>query len=316
MHQKSTNATPAREAGSPAAKASSLSPKSAKSTRRFGNVRRLGAPRHWSADLYIRLIDGRWWLVIGALCVGWFITNVCFALLYIAGGDCIAGARAGSLLDAFNFSVQTLSTMGFGGMVPKTDWANAVVGLEALVGLLETAMATGLIFAKFSRPRANALFSNVAVLNTWEGQPALMFRVANRRGNDVVEASMRVSVLKRELTSEGHEMRRLHELPLLRSRSPVFSLSWTAIHIVDESSPLFEVEPTRFEDDEMMLVISLTGFDGTYNQTIHGRHVYHSEDMRWGHRFVDVITQAKDGALVLDFSRFHDTIEAPLEEGS
>ncbi|MCO4763717.1 MAG: hypothetical protein KC502_19550 [Myxococcales bacterium] len=274
---------------------------------RFGKVQRLGARQRWTSDLYVRLIDGSWWGVIGTLSMAWLMCNIMFAALYLAGGDCISGAAPGDFGDAFNFSVQTLSTIGFGGMAPKTPWANGLVTIEALVGLLIAAMATGLIFAKFSRPRANTLFSSVAVINRWQGQPCLMFRVANRRGNDVVEASMRVAVLKNEVTAEGHQMRRLHDLKLMRSNSPVFTLSWTIIHLIDEDSPLWGLSAATVAADSSTLIVTLTGFDGTYMQTIHARHTYYCDQLRWGHRFVDVIG-FEDGAPVLDFTAFHHTV--------
>lgn len=278
---------------------------------RFGKAQRLGAHRRWSMDLYVLLLDGSWWRTIGLLAVAWLATNLLFACLYWLEPGGLSGARPGNFADAFNFSVQTLSTMGFGGMAPQTPWTNTVVAAEALVGLLETALATGLIFAKFSRPRASALFSRVAVVSTWEGKPALMFRVANQRGNDVVEAAMRVALLRNQVTVDGHEMRRLVDLKLVRQRSPVFSLSWTAIHVIDEHSPLFGVDAASFAAQQMMLIVTLTGFDGTYMQTVHARHAYHHDELRWGYRLVDVISIAPDGTVVLDFEHFHQVVADP-----
>ncbi len=278
---------------------------------RFGRAIRIGGDdRAWS-DIYVRLLDGSWWQLIGLLCGGWLLTNLAFAALFVLGGDCVTGATPGSFRDAFHFSVQTLSTIGYGTMAPKTEWAHTVVSAEALVSMLEVALTTGIIFAKFSRPRANVLFAAAAVVTRWQGQPALMFRVANRRGNDVVEASVRVSLLRSEVSVEGHAMRRLHDLKLVRSQSPVFTMSWTVMHLLDEDSPLYGLTAADFEADQMMLIATLTGHDGTYMQTVHARHAYHFDDVRWGHRYVDVMHTRDDGAIVLDFGTFHETTPEP-----
>src|SRR5262249_21672410 len=157
------------------------------------------------------------WFKVMLLVAGTYLgINAIFATLYLAGGDCIAGAAPRSLRDAFFFSVQTFSTIGYGVMAPKTLYASVVVTLEAFVGLVTVAMATGLMFAKFSRPTARVLFSDRIVLAPRDGKPTLMLRLANERGNDIIEASFRVTVLKAEVTAEGEMMRRVHDVPLVR----------------------------------------------------------------------------------------------------
>src|SRR5208337_4984173 len=157
------------------------------------------------------------------------LANAAFALVYVLGGDSIENARPGSFTDAFFFSVQTMATIGFGKMVPRTGLANVLVTLESLVGLLGLAIATGLVFAKFSRPTARVLFSRVAVISPWDGVRSLMFRMANERDNRIIEAQVHVVLMRNEATAENVLVRRVHDLALLRHNNPSFALSWTAI---------------------------------------------------------------------------------------
>ena len=150
----------------------------------------------------------------------------------------IAGQRPGSFIDLFFFSVQTLSTVGYGQMAPKTLAANVVVTIEAFVGLFNLAIATGLLFARISRPTARVMFSERAVITTFEGVPTLIFRAANQRRNRIVEAEVTISLARDMTTREGGSIRRFQELPALRSKSPIFYLSWQIMHRIDASSPL------------------------------------------------------------------------------
>ena len=194
-------------------------------------------------------------------------------------------------------------------MSPQSDWADLLVTVESAVGLLFVAMATGVMLAKASRPRTSVLFSRTMVLNRRDGQPVLTFRVANALGNELADANISVTALVDEVTAEGEHLRRLHDLALVRSRTPLFVVSWTVMHVVDEQSPLFG----RIEEGTLgPIVVTLTGHDGTYGQTNYARHVYGPGDLRVGHRFVDVISLLPDGRLLLDLDQFHDTIPVDL----
>src|SRR5262249_27800340 len=153
---------------------------------------------------------------------------------YLAGGRCLENARPGSFGDAFFFSVQTMATVGYGKITPLTTYANVLVTAETLMGVLGFAMATGLFFSKFARPTARVLFSRRAVVQRRGGKPYLVFRMANRRSNQIVEAQLKVTLVRAE-TVDGEQMRRFHELELVRSRHPVLALTWTAFHLIDES---------------------------------------------------------------------------------
>jgi inward rectifier potassium channel len=269
---------------------------------------RVGGKRGYLDDLYHYLLQARWSRVLVLVASTYLAINLVFACVYLAGGDAIAGAQRGSFGDAFFFSVQTFSTIGYGTMAPKTTYGSVVVTLEAFVGLVTVAMATGLMFAKFSRPTARILFSDKMVIGQRDGKPTLMLRIANERGNDVIEASFRVTVLKAETTAEGERMRRLHDLPLVRGDTPLFSLTFQGMHVIDEKSPLHEVTPELMEEGEMRFIVTVTGLDATFATTIHARHIYHANDVVFGARFVDVISNAPDGRLILDYGKFHDVV--------
>jgi inward rectifier potassium channel len=231
-----------------------------------------------------------------------------FALAYILGGDGIENARPGNFFDAFFFSVQTMASIGYGAMYPKTLYANVLVTIEALLGLIGLAMATGLMFARFSLPKARVMFSSVAVMTPYNGMPTLMFRVANERQNWILEAQIRVSLVRSEITKEGDVMRRFYDMSLVRSHSPLFALTWTVMHPIDESSPLYGVTPEEMVEDDMEVVVTLTGLDETVTQTIHTRHSYVAEEIFWNMRFVDILSKTRDGRRSIDYTRFHDVI--------
>jgi inward rectifier potassium channel len=169
-------------------------------------------------------------------------------------------------------------------------------------------MATGLMFAKFSRPTARVLFSEKMVIGRREGKPTLMLRVANERGNDVIQASFRVTVLKAEVTAEGERMRRLHDLPLVRGDTPLFTLTFQGMHVIDDKSPLYGVTEDSLRESDMRFIVTVTGLDATFASTIHARHIYHSDDVVFGARFADVLSNAPNGRLVLDYRKFHDVV--------
>lgn len=277
------------------------------SNRRFEIVRKGVSHSDWR-DLYHLLITLNWPSFLGLTAVSYIITNAVFALLYLAGEDSIKNARPGSFLDAFFFSVQTMATIGYGAIYPQTDYANILVSIEALFGLLGVAMATGLTLARFSRPTAKVLFSRVAVIAPHNGVPTLIFRVANERRNQILEAQVGVSLLRNEVTLEGEPMRRFYDLKLVRHQTRMFALSWTVMHPIDENSPLYGETPESMAETETDIVVTLMGIDETVSQTIHARHYYMNEEILWNMRLVNIFLTKPDGRRLLDLTRFHDVI--------
>ncbi|MGQ4646043.1 ion channel [Lyngbya aestuarii] len=280
--------------------------------RRSGvNILIKGSSSGYWRDPYHLLLTLEWFPFLALIAVSYVLTNALFALLYLAGGDCIENARPGSLADTFFFSVQTMASIGYGAMYPRTDYANVLVAIEALAGLTGLSMATGLMFARFSRPTARVLFSQVAVVAPYNGVPTLMFRAANERRNQILEAQMGVSLVRNEITAEGYFMRRFYDLKLVRSQTSIFSLTWTVMHKIDESSPLCGFTVESLDEAEAEIVVTLTGLDETVSQTIHARHSYIGSEILWGKSFVDILLRGRDGRRVIDYSRFHDVL--PVE---
>jgi inward rectifier potassium channel len=265
-------------------------------------------------DLYHHLLIAPWPRLFGLLTALYLTANALFALAYLATPDSIANARPGSFVDAFFFSVQTMATIGYGQMVPRTLWANVLVTIEALFGLLGVAMVTGLMFAKFSRPTARVLFSRRAIVAPLDGTTSLMFRMANARGNTIVEAQVHVVLVRNEVTAEGQPMRRFHDLELARRQTALFALSWTAIHPITERSPLRGATPAMLDAVDAEIVVSLLGFDEHFSQTVHARHRYRASDIAWGARFVDILPTRERGALRLDYTHFHDVVPVARTE--
>jgi inward rectifier potassium channel len=276
------------------------------------NVVRMGVHRLHFADLYHWLLNLSWPQFFILIFLAYTVTNSLFALVYLAGGDCIANARSGSFKDAFYFSVQTMATIGYGSMYPRNDYANTVVAVQALFGLWGVAMMTGLAFAKFSRPTARVIFSRVAVIAPFNGIPTLMYRTANQRRNQILEAQQRATLIRDEVTAEGELMRRFYDLQLMRSNSPIFALTWTVMHAIDESSPLYDLTAKDLVEQQAEIVITLTGLDETVSQTIHARHSFVASEILWDMRFVDIIARTPDGKRAVDYTRFHEV--NPVEE--
>jgi len=267
---------------------------------------------HASRDLYLHLLAAPWLRVLAIFASVFLVTNALFALGYVAGTDSIENARPGSFVDAFFFSVQTMATIGYGKLAPRTLYANVLVTVEVLIGVVGLAIATGLAFAKFSRPTARVLFSRRAVIAPHEGVPSLMLRMANARGNNIVEAQLHVVLAREETTREGEAMRRFHDLRLLRPQTALFTLSWTAIHPITDGSPLAGATPEDLEAAQAEIVVSLIGFDETFSQTVHARYRYAAGDVAWNARFAGIIQYFPDGRREIDYARFHDVV--PLRE--
>jgi len=259
-------------------------------------------------DFYARLLRAPWYRVILLFATFYAVANALFAALYLLAGDAIQNARPGSFLDAFSFSVQTMATIGYGAMSPRGVAGNVLVLAESFTGLVALALATGIVFSKFARPRAGVLFSHRAVISVRNGVPSLMLRIANSRGSDIADAAVRVTALITEITAEGELMRRFHDLTLMRDKSPLLLMSWLIIHPIDERSPLHGRSPADFAD--IQIYASATGIDGVYGQTVYAYHLYTAAHLVHGGRFADVIRALPDGRRELDLRKFHDVVAA------
>jgi inward rectifier potassium channel len=263
-------------------------------------------------DFYHAILMAPWWLTFVAL-FGFFVTvNLIFASLYLADPQSLKGMHPGDFWNAFLFSVETIGSINYTVFVPQTAYANVVVSFEAFAGILMIALFTGIIFARFSRPFARVVFSRVAVITPFDGVPTLMFRTANQRGNQVLDASMRVTLAYQQTTREGLTIRRFTELKLVRERTALFALSWTLMHHIDEASPLHGLTLESMREKQMEIIAMLSGTDDTMAEQIYSRHAYQPGDILWNRHFVDVLSMTPTGKRVVDLTRFHDTEEVNL----
>lgn len=266
-----------------------------------------GLERRLFDDLYHSWLNAPWSRVGLAMVMLYAVINAVFAIGYLVIGG-IEGAREGSFSDAYFFSVQTLATIGYGKLVPVTLPAHILVTIESFCGLIGVAMATGLMFSKFSRPTSRVLWSQQMVVATMDGVPSLMFRVANARGNQVVEATMRLGMLRSEVTPEGQQIRRMVDMKLVRATSPVFMLSWLAVHPITPESPFYGQSAETMRPGRVEVYASLVGLDATFSQTIHARHSWIIDEIKWNERFADIIGPLPDGTSGVDYTKFHQTV--------
>jgi inward rectifier potassium channel len=269
-------------------------------------VKPIGIRRWHPSDIYHHLIKLSWPRLAAAFVLLFLAFNLVFACLYWLDPTGLGGTRinAPAFWRAYFFSVDTVATIGYGNMYPRSVFANVLVVIEITCGILFFALVTGISFARFSRPTARVLFSNVAVIGEFDGVPTLMFRAANQRHNLVFEARAGVSLVRDELV-EGATFRWFRDLTLERSSTPVFMLTWTIMHRIGPDSPLApHLRDGHLPPDTEILVV-LSGTDEGSGQTIHARWAYRPDDIRWNACFEDIINVLPDGTRTIDYRRFH-----------
>lgn len=279
------------------------------------NARRLAIVKgqdsgRWT-DFYHVVLIMPWWSFFALLALSFVVINALFAFAFMTDAQAFANGKPPTFWDAFLFSVQTIGSLSYTVSVPKSAFANAVVSVEAFVGIVYMGVVTALLFARFSRPYARVVFSKVALITPFDGTPTLMFRAANQRGNQVLDASVTVTLARQMTTREGIVMRRFEELPLMRSRTSLFALSWTVMHRIDATSPLNGLSLEDLQAAQMEIVVLLSGRDDTLADTIYARHAYQPEHIVWNHRFTDVLSVAANGMRIVDLRKFHDTEPVP-----
>jgi inward rectifier potassium channel len=291
-------------------------PRSYRTFNRDGsqNIHKHGRVRAVS-DFYHFLLSMRWPFFFLLIICGYIATSFVFSLAYFWIGPLgLSGAsKASSLeffLDCFFFSVQTVSTLGFGHVIPTGLTANIVVVVEAFYGIISIAIVTGLIFVRFSRPTSKVIFSDVAIITKHQGKDCFIFRMANSRMNRVAEATVSAVFLKDTVSLEGMRLRQQFDLPIVRQRSLVFAVSWMVIHEIDERSPLFGLQDKDLEEQGIEILVALRGFDETFSQDIHARHSYADHEIRWNVRFTDIVKRV-DGKLWLDIANISQITTEP-----
>ncbi len=274
------------------------------------NVERAGQSFFRSLNPYHSLLTMSWIKFHTMVVLSYFFVNVFFALAYLAcGPEAIQGSAAtstgGRFFDAFFFSVQTLATIGYGKISPSGFGANMIVAFEALTGLFGFALATGLLFARFSRPNAKIQYSEKAVIAPFHDITGFMFRIVNERQNQLIEVSATLTYSRME-THNGKHVRKFYSLPLERNKVTFFPLHWTIVHPIDEKSPLFGVTQKELEESDAEFAILLTGIDETFSQSVHSRSSYKYDEVVVGAKFRDMFLPMENGIVRVDLRRLSE----------
>ncbi len=262
-------------------------------------LRRLLDPYHFVLNL-------NWPQFFGGLLLVFVAVNLFFGTLFWLMPGSVTNARPGVFLDCFFFSVETLATVGYGVMSPATLGGHLVASAEILTGMVGVALVTGLVFARFSRPTARILFSDRAVIREFDGRRVLMLRMANERYNRIVQATATLSLVRRETQPDGESYVRFYDMLLERAYTPVFELTWTLIHPIDEHSPLHGRGAGELVQSRSRIRVSVAGHDETMAASVHAGKDYDAGDVVFGGRFVDILNDNPEGERIVDLTRFHD----------
>lgn len=252
---------------------------------------------------YLFLISTSWLNFSLIVCLSFVVINLLFAYIYIAIGPehirlSADTTNPGTFLKVFFFSAHTLTTVGYGNLYPDGVAANIVSALEALVGLMGFAIATGLLFGRFSKPSARLGFSETMVVAPYRDGTSLQFRVANRRQNNLIEVEARMLLMTVEICGSSQE-RRYTPLGLERTQIIFFPLPWTVVHPIREDSPLYGKTAQDLAHLQAELMIVVKGFDDTFGQTVHARYSYRYDEIVWGARFSTAFEIGSEGEMVV-----------------
>lgn len=267
----------------------------------------LGSEYEFWSDLYHRAMTaGIWPFLLAGLAV-FLLNNIVFAGLFALEPTSIANVPEPRLLYLFFFSIENFTTVGFGDMHPQSIYGHTIASTEGFAALLQTAALTGLIFAKFSQPRARFRFAANPVISNHEGKRTLMIRIANSRQNFVSDATAELWILRLEISEEGERFRKFHQLPLTRNQNPTFVLSWTVFHTISKTSLLYGLTVDDLKKQEAQFILTIKGTDANSSQELRARKNYGFADIAWNSRYVDILTPNGKGGIVLDYQKFDMT---------
>jgi len=264
-------------------------------------------------DLFHFCMKISWPSLIALMASVFVVLNLLFALLYHAVPGSVANLNPPNLLGAFFFSVETIATVGYGDMHPGSVYGHVMASIEIFFGMVSVAVMTGVMFARFSRPRAMVRFAKVCVITPVDGRQVLMIRAANCRQNIVMETTAQLRLVRQTRNGEDFMLRRVDDLELMRSDYPVFIFGWNLMHIIDESSPLAGETAESLASSQAMINLTLSGTDETTGQVLMARHHYDAEVIRFNYCYREMLTRTPDGVDHLDYSVISvvDPVESP-----
>ncbi|MES2590383.1 MAG: ion channel [Bacteroidota bacterium] len=275
------------------------------------NIKRIEQSRWSSTSIYHALIKMPWYKFNFIIFCYFIVINLVFAAgYYIIGLDGLRGMEATTdtdkFFEAFFFSTQTVSTVGFGRLSPGSHSISVLAAIESLIGLLGFAIVTGLIYGRFSRPKARIIFSEKAIIAPFKNTTAFQFRIANKmRNSQITDIEARVTVAKLEVEN-GVPIRRFRPLELEIKRIIFFPMTWTINHPIDENSPLFGMTEKDIKESDAEFMILLNGFDDTFSQTVSSRFSYTHEEVVCGAKFISVFGLNEDGQTTQDLNKIND----------
>jgi inward rectifier potassium channel len=267
------------------------------------DLRKSGISRFDLRDPYHFAVTLSWGAFALGMLICILIINVVFAFLYLAEPGAVQNLSARDFLSAFFFSLETLATVGYGEMAPATFYGHSVAGVEIIVGMAFTAIMTGLLFVRFSRPKARFLFAEKAVISSYNSKPTLMLRIANGRYTMLTHAQARIGILLGETSHEGQLFRSVHDLKLTRTEIPIFPLTWTLMHVIDASSPLHGLGPEGLEEMDARFFLTVEARDPELGAQVQDIRDYDYRQVVFGMRYADAVSRNDEGQTTADLSR-------------
>ncbi|MDP4115231.1 MAG: ion channel [Bacteroidota bacterium] len=273
------------------------------------NVRRVGIPRHLSFSIYHELISMSWLKFNLLVVTSFIIANLFFASLYmLVGTNELSGLNVSQGIsgfwDAFFFSGQTLTTVGFGRVSPIGFEASIIAAVESMMGLLGFALATGLLYGRFSKADTKIIYSRNALISPYKGINALMFRIINARKHQLIDVEIQVVFSRLEIL-DGHTTRHYYNLDLERKGVSFFPLSWTIVHPITEDSPLKDISLEDLEESQAEIMIIMKAFDDTFAQTVHSRSSYLYSEIVFNASFENAFVNIPGEKTKFDMHKFH-----------
>lgn len=253
-------------------------------------------------DPYYIAVSLSWRAFLLLFLIAELTINTVFALFYLVEPGCIANARPGAFTDVFFFSLETLATVGYGVMAPATTYGHIVSGVEIVTGMAFTAIMTGLLFVRFSKPKARIVYAENPVVTMHNGRPTLMLRLGNARTNVLTNARFTLHSLTTQVSDEGRRQRSIIELPMIRPNVPIFAILLTLMHVIDETSPLHGLDAESIVEQDVRFFMTMVARDHATGQEVSDLRTYHGRDVRYGMRYADAIRSGEDSRTTADYS--------------
>jgi inward rectifier potassium channel len=276
------------------------------------NVRKRGLPFYKTVNLYHLLVNMTWPRFFAVVVLSYIAENILFATLYyVTGIEGLQGVHAeteiGKYLEAFFFSSQTITTLGYGRIAPVGAVTSAIAAVESLLGLLAFALVTGLLYGRFSRPTANIIFSKNAVVAPYKDVSSIQFKIANQWDSQLIEVEVQV-ILGMFVQADGHTKRILHQLELERDKIPTFPLTWNVVHPIEKNSPLYGLNEKQFHEADIELMVMVKAFDQTFSQNVYKLSSYKHNEILWNRKFKINFETDEDGVIAVDLSKMDETV--------